>query len=52
VDNFSVSLRGCPLLTLGNPPKMLRDDRRDDSSTSKPSEDFEKKGLLKNDTRG
>jgi hypothetical protein len=27
VDYFRVRLRGCPLLTLGNPPKILRDDQ-------------------------
>jgi hypothetical protein len=36
-----------PLLTLGNLPKMLRDDTREDSSTSKPSNDFDKKMFLK-----
>jgi hypothetical protein len=52
VDYFRVRLRGCPLLTLGNPPKMLRDDAREGSSTTKPSKDFNKKGLLKNYPRG
>ena len=44
VDYFSVSFRSCPLLILGNPPKMLRDDTREDSSTCKPSKDFDKRG--------
>ena len=52
IDYFRVRLRGCPLLTLDNPPKILRDDAKEDSSTSKPSKDFDKKGLLNNDWRG
>jgi hypothetical protein len=51
VDYFRVRLRGCPLLTLVNPPKILRDDSREDSSTRKPSKNFDK-GLFKNDPRG
>jgi hypothetical protein len=47
VENFRVRIRGFPLLTLGNPPKMLKDDTREYSSTSKPSNDFDKKGLFK-----
>jgi hypothetical protein len=39
---FRVRLRGCPLLTLGNPPKILKDDAREDFSTSKPSKKFDK----------
>jgi hypothetical protein len=48
VDYFMVRLRGCPLLILDNPPKILREY----SSISKPSKDFDKKGLFKNDPRG
>jgi hypothetical protein len=39
VNYFRVRIRGCPLLTLGNPPKILRED----SSTSKPYKNFDKR---------
>jgi hypothetical protein len=41
VDYFWVRSRGCTLLTLGNPPKILRDDSREDSSTNEPSNNFD-----------
>jgi hypothetical protein len=47
-----VRLRGCPLLILSNPPKILRDDSREDFSIRKPSKNFDKKGLFKNDPSG
>jgi hypothetical protein len=40
VDYFRVRLKGCPLLTLGNPPKILGDDAREDFSTRKPSKNL------------
>jgi hypothetical protein len=52
VDYFRVRLRGCPLLTLGNPPKILRDESREDFFTRKLSKNFDKKVLFKNDPRG
>jgi hypothetical protein len=52
VGNLRVRLRGFPLITLGKPPKMFWDDIKEGSFTSKPSKDFNKKGLLKNDPRG
>jgi hypothetical protein len=47
---FRVIPRGCPLLTLGDPPKMLRDKSRE-GSPLEPSKSFDKKGLFKNNPR-
>ena len=43
MDCFRVRLRSCPLLTLGNPPKILMDESREDFSTKKPSKNFDKR---------
>ena len=52
MDYFRLRLKGFPILTLGNSPKILMGESREYLSTIKPSKNFDRKGLFKNDPKG